>query len=241
MSRRALGTFGLVIVAVMATSCSDPSTAPPALSKGALDGLAAARVSDLAAAPSSIGWQAQARTLVGANNLSPLAATRVYAAVSVAQYRAVMAIDDPDRDGQLPANGVGTGGRMALEAQRGAVAGASATVLSFLFPSAAGSLEQRVEVQGTAGPGNVHPHFKQGLAIGRVAGAAMVERLKNDRFTTPWTGTVPTGPGMWIANGPPAGATFGGITPYFLISGDQFRPAAPPAFGSSAFETDLAE
>ena len=46
---------------------------------------------------------------------------------------------------------------------------------------------------------------------------------------------------MWVANGPPAGATFSGVKPYVLTSGAQFRPPPPPAFGSSAFLTDLAE
>jgi membrane-associated phospholipid phosphatase len=206
-----------------------------------VDGLAAQKISDLAAAPSSIGWQGQARALVAANNMSPLAASRVYAALSVAQYRAVLATPDSDQDDQLPANGVGAGGRSALEARRGAVAGASARVLGFLFPAAAVALNQRAEAEGEAGPGNVHPHFRRGLDIGEHAGNAIVEHLKTDRFTAPWTGTVPVGPGMWTANGPPAGATFGGVKPYLLTSGAQFRPAPPPAFNSPAFLADLTE
>ncbi len=238
---RNIRAVGLVIVAVMATACSDAGTAPTVLSRGAADGLAARKVSDLAAAPSSIGWQEQARALVGANNMSALAAARVYAALGVAQYQAVLATPDSDQDDQLPENGVGAGGLSALEARRGAVAGASARVLSFLFPAAATALNQRAEAEGKAGPGNVHPQFTRGLAIGEVAGAAMVERLKADRFTTPWTGTVPVGPGMWTANGAPAGATFGGVTPYLMTSGSQFRPPPPPAFNSPAFLTDLGQ
>src|SRR5687768_14640394 len=238
---RNIRAVGLVIVAVMATACSDAGTAPTVLSRGAADGLAARKVSDLAAAPSSIGWQEQARALVGANNMSALAAARVYAALGVAQYQAVLATPDSDQDDQLPENGVGAGGLSALEARRGAVAGASARVLSFLFPAAATALNQRAEAEGKAGPGNVHPQFTRGLAIGEVAGAAMVERLKADRFTTPWTGTVPVGPGMWMANGAPAGATFGGVTPYLMTSGSQFRPPPPPAFNSPAFLTDLGQ
>jgi membrane-associated phospholipid phosphatase len=206
-----------------------------------MDGLAVQKVSDLGASPSSIGWQAQARALVGANNMSPLAASRVYAALSVAQYQAVLATPDSDQDDQLPANGVGAGGRSALEARRGAVAGASARVLGFLFPAAAVALNQRAQAEGESGPGNVHPHFTRGLAIGDNAGAAMVEHLKSDRFTVPWTGTVPVGPGTWTANGPPAGATFGGVKPYLLASGAQFRPPPPPAFNSPGFMTDLGE
>jgi membrane-associated phospholipid phosphatase len=195
----------------------------------------------LSARPASLGWQDQARTLVGVNNMSPLAAARVYAALSVAQFSAVTAVNDSESDGQLSANGVGAGGRSALEANRGAVAGASARVLTFFFPASAAAIEQRVLMEGEAGPGNVHPQFTRGLSVGRTAGNSMVTRLQNDHFTAPWTGTVPTGPGKWIANGPPAGPTFGGVTPYLLTSGSQFRPPPPPAFGSPAFLTDLAE
>jgi len=231
-------SIALMAVAIGMVSCTDGSTSPltsRASAAGASRGVSAF------VAPASIGWQQQARALVGANNLSPLAAARVYAALSVAQYHAVEAIDVADGDGQLPENGVGAGGRSALEANRGAVAGASAQVLSFFFPAAAPGLEQRVESEGRATPGNVHPQFTRGLAIGRSTGDAQITRVKNDRFTTPWTGTVPVGPGMWIANGPPAGPTFGGVTPYFLTSGSQFRSAPPPAFGSAAFVADRNE
>jgi len=241
MSGRRSWLAGLAMVAVVAMACSDPSTAPSALSSEALDGLAARKVSDVAAAPSSIGWQAQSRALVAANNMSPLAATRVFAALSIAQYQAVLATPDSDQDDDLPANGVGAGGRSALEARRGAVAGASARVLSFLFPAAAVALNQRAVEEGEVGPGNVHPDFTRGLAIGEIAGAAMVERLKTDRFTAPWTGTVPVGPGLWRANGPPGGATFGGVKPYLMTSGAQFRPPPPPAFNSPGFLADLGE
>jgi membrane-associated phospholipid phosphatase len=224
--------------AIVSVSCADPSTSPS--TSGAATASASHGVSDFVA-PSSIGWQEQARTLVGANNLSPLAAERVYAALSVAQYRAVSAIDDADTDGLLPENGVGAGGRSALEGHRGAVAGASAQVLSFFFPAAAASLEQRVETEGNATPGDVNPHFTAGLATGRSAGDNMVARLRADHFTAPFSGTIPVGPGLWIANGPPAGATLGGVTPYFLTSGNQFRPAPPPAFGSAAYLNDLHE
>ena len=205
-----------------------------------VDGDVGSTVSELAV-PTSPGWNAQARTLVAGGNMSAIAAARVYSAVGMAQYRAVLAVDDTEGDIQLSDNGVGAGGRSAVEARRGAVAGASATVLSFLFQSAAGALEQRIITEGQAGPGGVHPQYARGVEAGRIAGAAIVERLKTDKFTTPWTGTVPTGPGMWRNNGTPAGATFGGVTPIFMMSGSQFRPAAPPAFQSSAFNADLAE
>src|SRR5690606_6735689 len=91
------------------------------------------------------------------------------------------------------------------------------------------------------GPGNVHPAFTRGLAIGRAAGDWMVARLASDGFATPWAGTIPTGDGIFVPNGPPAGAALGAVAPYFLTSGDQFRSIEPPPFGSAAFLTELAE
>ena len=235
----------VVLSLAMSSACTDRITdarfTSPAAALRAADSSASRTAFDQALTPSSLGWQERARALVAANNLSPLAAGRVFAALSVAQYRAVMAVHDPDVDDQLPANGLGAGGRSVLEAQRGAVAGASTQVLSFFFPAAASSLEQRVDDDAAATPGNVHPQFTRGLATGRAVGDQIVQRTRNDRFTAPWTGTVPTGPGMWIANGPPAGATFGNVMPYLLTRGDQFRPPPPPAFGSAAFLADLNE
>src|SRR5256885_7768900 len=40
---------------------------------------------------------------------------------------------------------------------------------------------------------------------------------------------------------PPANAQLPGMRPFFLTSADQFRPAAPPAFGSPDYLAALAE
>ncbi|MGH7678394.1 MAG: vanadium-dependent haloperoxidase [Gemmatimonadaceae bacterium] len=238
MSRSLLvRTFALGLVIVAAACSNEGHTPATALVDSHAEPLSIAQ----SVTPSSVGWNERARVLVGQANMSPLAASRVYAALGVAQYRALRAVPDADGDGEAPENGIGAGGRSALEFRRGAVAGASATVLGFLFSGAASSLEARAVAEGSAGSGLTHPHFELGVDAGRQAGAAMVDHLKSDHFTAPWTGTVPTGPGMWIANGTPAGGTFSGVTPYFLNSANQFRPAPPPAWQSDAFLADLAE
>jgi membrane-associated phospholipid phosphatase len=59
-----------------------------------------------------------------------------------------------------------------------------------------------------------------------------------------WTGTVPTGAGMWVSAPAPAiplSPLWGSVRPWLMTSGNQFRPAAPPAFGSTVFQTQLAE
>jgi hypothetical protein len=133
-------TLGLLLALGAGVSCSDPSTAPTT-------SLVAVRAaSPLSAAPTSPEWQEQARTLVAPARLDANAAARVYAALGVAQYRAVVTADGHfDVEGPLPEHGLGAGGRRLLEGRRGAVAGASAAVLSYFFPAAAGSLEARVQ------------------------------------------------------------------------------------------------
>lgn len=232
MARIVVPHFVLLATTIAAASCSE----------------AGARQTDLPLSPqnavmnqlASTGWQEQARELVKAASQSPLVAGRVFAALGVAQYAAVTDVGAMS-DARPVGNGLGMGGRNRYEAERGAVAGASVVVLSFLYPAQAAALEQRVQQEANAGPGNVHPAFKRGLEIGRAAGEWMVARLQSDGFTTPWNGTIPTGPGIFVPNGPPAGPGLGAVTPYFLTAGNQFRPAAPPAFGSPEFAAELAE
>ena len=225
----------LALAASMISACAPDATTAPS-----------APVAQAAAFPDdavALDWQGQARTLVAAGRLSALAAGRTYAALSVAQHRALASVDAaPSLAGAVPAQGFGSGGRSRWEAERGAVAGASSRVLGYLFPAAATALEQRVSDQAEAGPGSPHPHFALGVEAGRAAGDAMIDHLKGDGFTRAWVGPARTGPGIWIpAALPPAGGTLGMVTPYYLSSGSQLRPPAPPAFGSPEFAAALQE
>ncbi len=173
----------------------------------------------------SPAWQETARNVIMRSTLlsgNSTRATRVYAYLSVAQYDAVVRAEDAlggdASETQASAGtGLGSGGRSRLEADRGAVAGASAVVLAYFDPADAQLFEDQVQQQAEAGPG----------------------------FDLPWTGTVPLGPGVWFSSAkppqPPANAQLPGMRPFFLTSADQFRPAPPPAFGSPAYLSALAE
>jgi membrane-associated phospholipid phosphatase len=105
-------------------------------------------------------------------------------------------------------------------------------------------LEDMVTAQANSGPGQPHPAFAAAEAIGRAVGAAIVTRAKGDGFSISLNTPPPVGPGFWTTNAvglPVAGGQFAGITSWFLTSSSQFRPAAPPAFGSPTFTTALAE
>jgi membrane-associated phospholipid phosphatase len=225
---RATAAVFVVTLAVL-SACTDRSLAPTDFSLSA--SRSGVPFSEGLASPA---WQATAATLVGQASFNAQVAGHAYPLLGVAQYLAVQ---------RAEAAG-GGGGRNQLEIDRGAVAGASAVVLTYLFPSKAQMLEDMVTAQANAGPGEPHPAFARGEAIGRAVGADIVVRAQGDGFSLPFTGTIPTGPGLWISNTTPptiAGGQLPGVTPWFLASASQFRPAAPPAFGSTAFLADLAE
>ena len=227
--RQVVRSFAIAAGFAALTGCADHASAPTGLS------LAASRSGlPFTAGLASPAWQATEASLVAQANLSPVVAVRAYSLVGVAQYLAVQQAEGRD----------GGGGREQLESDRGAVAGASAVVLTYLFPSQAQALEAMVNGQANTSPGGVHPAFGRGAAIGRAIGGEIVARARTDGFTNAFTGTIPTGSGLWISNTTPAtiaGGQLPGVTPWFLSSANQFRPAPPPAFGSTAFTAALAE
>jgi len=183
-----------------------------------------------AAGLASPEWQDTAASLVAQARFSPQAAGHAYALLGVAQYLAVQRAEGAAGGG---------GGRSRFEADRGAVAGASVVVLSDLFPNQAAMLANLVVKQSDS-----HPAFAAGETIGRSVGGEIVTRAHNDGFSRPFTGTIPSGPGLWISNTNPPTMVAGqlpGVTPWFLASADQFRPAPPPAFGSAAFQAAVDE
>ena len=179
----------------------------------------------------TVAWNEVARNLVAKNRTHPFASIRVFALLTIAQYNAIIATEQ-GKDGSLhPSDG-------------GAVAGASAAVLTYLYPAEASFLEGLVNQQEASSdwPGRAHKDFASGEAIGRSVAAGVVARAQTDGFFAPFTGTVPTCPGCWLAvPTPPAFATLGQARTFFLTSFDQFLPPPPPAFGSPAFLSALAE
>jgi membrane-associated phospholipid phosphatase len=187
-----------------------------------------------AAVLASPGWQEMARILVAGANLNALAAGRAYPLLGVAQYIAVQRAEEAQ--GTI---------RERPETDRGAVAGASVAVLSYLFPTKVESLEEMVKQQLNTPSAQSHAAFATGEAIGRAVGAEMVARGTADGFGTANAAIAPLGLGFWTSSTTPATLTAGGQLPgmarWFLTSANQFRPGPPPTFGSTEFNAALAE
>jgi membrane-associated phospholipid phosphatase len=189
-------------------------------------------------AGASVQWNSLLRDLIAgkpaASKPNQQATVRAFTYLSLAQYDAIVAAEQ-GKDGAVHPSA------------RGAVAGASAAVLEYLFPADAAAFESAVQGQRSAPryPGETRTDFAAGETIGRALGAAVVAAAQTDRFTAPWTGTVPTGPGFWFSTAqppaPPLLPMLGQMRPFFMTSGSQFRPGPPPAFGSPAYLAALAE
>ena len=193
------------------------------------------RLSAVTHSTTSVRWSVILRDFIGAKTTkpNPVAAFRAYAYLSLAQYRAVVAAERPPRRAHV--------------SRQGAVAAASAVVLSALFPADAAFFQSQLQLQENerAASEQATSAFALGEDIGRAVGAEIVALAGTDRFNAVWTGTVPIGPGYWSSDlnppQPPQLPSLGQMRPFFMESGDQFRPGPPPAFGSPEFLAALAE
>jgi hypothetical protein len=225
------GTLGVLAVA----GCTDRVVGPAPQAAVASQSAASAR-----AVPTSIDWQKTWRDLIVSRGTSPPPAIRGSALLGLAQYAAIAGGYGNDAGPEFE------GAEGGWRAQRGAVAGASAAMLTYLFPLDAAALEAKVRQQEIAeGPAS-NPQFARGEARGRAAAARLIARATIDGFGKPWTGTVPTGDPslrLWRSSptAPPILPTLGQMTPFLLTSGDQFRPGPPPAASSRTYIDDLAE
>ena len=181
-------------------------------------------------ANAAVYWNDVAREMVIANRSPAPFAIRAYAIVSVAQYNAAVTAEKEKVGSQ----------HLSI---RAAIAGASVTALSYLYPAQTSAVESLLQefLAGAAWPGERHRDAAAGVAIGRAIGEQVVARARTDNFFAPGTVQVPVGPCLWFSNSPPVGALWGQARTFLLLSGDQFRPPPPPACDSPEFLAALAE
>lgn len=213
--------YPVLAATALTAGCADDSVAPePA------DHLISSARKPLA----TMEWNRIALDMIEKHKPSQQAAQRGMAYLSLAQFAAA---DSARHAAPRPFTTLG------------AIAGASAEVLAYLYPADAAAIEAEVRAREAALEPGRDAAFRTGEALGRVIGARAVARAKADRFGAPWTGTVPTGPGIWFSSTvpptPPALPTLGLVEPFFMSTGSQFRPAPAPAFGSGAFADALEE
>lgn len=84
-----------------------------------------------------------------------------------------------------------------------------------------------------------------GVAVGEDVAGRLLEERSHDGFSVAVPYTPGSGPGVWVPT-PPAFASallpgFGGVVPFALYRGNQFRPDGPPSLTSEEYAADVNE
>ena len=219
----------------------------------------AAAIARWGSGPAVIPWSRLAGEVFDEFDIGGMPLGRVMAIVHTALHDAAIAAWDAQvayarpspgatSDKITPAAGVDPK-QPSFPSEHAAVAGAAATVLAYLLPDAAAgrfdalateAAESRIAA-GAAFPSDV----EAGLALGKAVGEKAVARAKADGSDAEWDpADRPTGPGFWEPTPPgfvetPLNPLAGSWKTWVLESGDQVRPAAPPEYGSSAWQAEL--
>jgi membrane-associated phospholipid phosphatase len=126
--------------------------------------------------------------------------------------------------------------------EHAAAAGAAAAVLAYLFPDKAASLadmaNEAATSRVTAGVAFPSDAFG-GLDLGQNVGQAAIAYAQGDGSNQVFAGSYPPTPGMW-SSATPVTPLAGTWKPWVLNTAGDFRPAAPPAFGSDAANAQYA-
>jgi len=219
----------------------------------------AAAIARWGSGPAIIPWASLAGELSAEFKISWMPQNRFMAIYHTALHDAAIAAWDAQvaharpspgatSDEITPAAGVDPE-QPSFPSEHAAVAGAAATVLAYLIPDAASGRFDALAVEaaesriaaGAAFPSDV----EAGLALGQAVGEKAVARAKEDGFDAEWDPTtMPTGPGFWQPTPPgfvetPFAPLAGAQQTWVMTSGDQFRPAPPPEYGSAAWKSEL--
>jgi hypothetical protein len=229
-----------LILAAGGCARQNPMTPVASAPSATSNGLAAAVAKDRAdfarlssrASPNSqtagtnavVVWNKLTRELgIGAKLAPPLMA-RAYALVQVGIYEALAASGDRPR-GNLP--------------QHSLAAGVATRVLGYLFPGSVVRIEEVASGEIALDPvsgGSALGAWNLGSTVGR----AVVARGESDGSDAVYTGTPPTGDGIWTGTNAvlPMCGTW---KTWVLSSGHEIQPGPPYAFGSAKDLADVQE
>ena len=220
----------------------------------------AATVGAWGSGPAVVPWTDLTLDLIRVHRPGPVRAARALALLHAALHDAAVAAWDAkaahprpapsQTDGQVVPLGRDDPLGSSFPSEHAAVAAAAAAVLAELFPDEpAGGLaalaEEAAESRLWAGAA-YRSDVEAGLAIGRAVGERAVTRAKADGADQAWDGSGrPDGQGGWRPTPPefvqrPLDPPAGTWTTWVVPSGDAYRPPAPPAWGSPAWQAELA-
>jgi hypothetical protein len=186
-------------------------------------------------------WNEQADFIALRKGVNPSVYGNHIAAVHVAMFEAVNAIERRYTSYKL--------NLMAdRETSREAAAAAAAhDVLVAYYPDQKARLDDFLEESLNGGreqswnPVREGGPRSKGLALGRQAAAQVIALRTIDGSDATESYRPRTQPGVYVPTTLPVNSTLGGITPWTMASPSQFRPAPPPSLNSETWTRDLNE
>jgi membrane-associated phospholipid phosphatase len=209
--------------------------------------------------PAILPWTGIALDLIQVHRPTPVRAGRALALLHAALADTIVAVQDArvayprpspaQSDGQVTQLGTGDITGSSFPSEHAAVASCAASLLAYLFPDEPTDgltklADEAAESRLWAGAA-YRSDVDAGNAIGAAVAELAVARGRADGSDRVWDGSGrPIGDGVWQPTPPgyvqaPLDPMAGTWTPWLLPSGDAFRPAAPPAYGSAAWQAEL--
>lgn len=178
-------------------------------------------------------WNQKAGASVLEAKIYPFAGTRVMAIVHTAMFDAINSIE-----GRYTPYKFKVSAAAGSSPEAAGVAAAHA-VLVKLFPEQKVALDAAYE--SSLGQIADNPGKAGGIVVGEEVAAKVLEWRSSDGADAPNTYRPVTSPGAYVTTTLPIGTQWGGVTPWILERGSQFRPGPPPALTSADWTADYNE
>jgi hypothetical protein len=173
------------------------------------------------------------KTVAIVTPMAPYDAQRVMAMVHVAMFDAVNSIERRYQPYllQLPAK--------PSASEDTAAATAAATVLGSISPRIASEMKAAAAAYLASIPDGAEK--SEGVALGEVVAATVLEARANDRSNAPDDYRPRTTPGVYVPTAITAGSMWPNVKPFAITAPTQFRPQPPISLTSSDWATDYNE
>lgn len=178
-------------------------------------------------------WNAKADAIGIEKQLPNAVNARGQAMLHVAMFEAVNAIDKRYAPYKFTLIADRTASKEA------AAASAAHDVLVALYPDQKSDLDATLAAS-LSGIAETDAKSK-GIELGKKAAAEIIALRANDGSNARESYRPSTTPGVYVPTATPFESTSGGITPWAMSTGSQFRPAPPPALKSETWTRDLNE
>jgi quercetin dioxygenase-like cupin family protein len=178
-------------------------------------------------------WNLTAEKIAVDKRMLPPPNARGMAILHVAMFEAVNAIE-----GRYIPYALKLKADRALSKEAAAAAAAHA-VLAALHPDQQASLDAALKTAlGAIADGDAKT---RAIELGKTAAAEILASRANDGASAPESYRPRAAAGVYVATIVPVSSTYGGVKPWIMEKGSQFRPGAPPALDSATWTADLNE